>query len=153
MGRPISPARVHLARRGQKWRPNAPTQTQISSAWHPRRPISGPKLRLECVSTDMKRTRRASPRRLPRPHPAATQPPPVVLFMMTTDNGPMRQPVEASFFNHACGGVDLINFSRPHLAPTTPFASSPATANPSAPMGLFGSSNGKGKGNDEGNIP
>ncbi|KAM3385559.1 hypothetical protein ACQJBY_009399 [Aegilops geniculata] len=78
----------------------------------------------------------------PGGHPTAT----VVLFMTTIDSGPIRQPVEASFFNQACGGVGLIHFSHPHLAPTTPFASSSTTANPSAAMGLFGNSNDKGKG-------
>ena len=57
MGRPISSAAVRLGRRGQKRRPNAPTQTDARPFFVRGRPIPGPFLSRICVGADTRRTR------------------------------------------------------------------------------------------------
>ncbi|XBI19369.1 hypothetical protein VPH35_060905 [Triticum aestivum] len=67
MGRPISFARVRLGRCGQKWRPNASTQTDARPFFIHVRPIPGPILSRICVGADTRRTRARAPTPLPGP--------------------------------------------------------------------------------------
>ena len=57
MGRPISSARVRLGQRGQKWRPNAPTQMDARPLFLCGRPIPDSFFSRIYVGTDTRRTR------------------------------------------------------------------------------------------------
>ncbi|XBJ19833.1 hypothetical protein VPH35_010757 [Triticum aestivum] len=87
MGQPISFARVRLGRRGQKWRPNAPTQTDVRPFFVHGRPIPGPILSRICIGADTRRTRARAPTPLPGPAFRWQPPLPPPLFHK---NAPVR---------------------------------------------------------------
>ena len=114
-GPSISSVCVRFGRRGQKWRPNAPSQTQITSALRPHRRIYDPNLRPKCVGTDAERTLHAPSRYPPRPHMVAVQLPAAHAVSLIYDDGPTRQRRRSSFFK------PTVRRGRPH--PNSPSTS------------------------------